>query len=100
MLEQRDDIDAAALQHAAVFETDLIRFQRGELFGDAAILAGKKARANAKGARAETKIETCRLQLRGVDLDLPPNLLALLHHLDFFARQQAELRAEIVGQAK
>ena len=60
---QRDDVDAALLEHGAVFQVDFVHAQRFDPVGHADSFAGKKARPHAVRHVPQSKVQARRLDL-------------------------------------
>ena len=99
MLDKWDHIDAAALQDGAIaVDVDFVAGapEGIEALANGVGLAWQKARAYAVGTRAQAQVEARRLKLLALELAFGLNHLAPRHQLDFFARKQAELGAELI----
>ncbi len=72
-LDERDDVDAALLQHRAVPQVDAVHLEIGEAVGERRGAAGKERGADAVGFGAEAEVEAGGLDLadggRGGDGD-------------------------------
>jgi hypothetical protein len=62
--QQRHDVDAAALQHRALAEVEIVEAVFLDLRAHRRFRPGQEARAHAKSAGAEAKVEARRLKLR------------------------------------
>ena len=67
MLEQRHDVDAAALEHRAVGDVHLVHRQLFEPLLHRRAFPGQEARAHAVGDRSQSQVEACRLKLLLLD---------------------------------
>ena len=65
--EQRDDVDAAPLQHGPIGEVDLVQLQLRDALGDGLARAWQEAGAHAIGDFAQPQIEARRLHLVEVE---------------------------------
>ena len=67
MFDQRDDIDAAFLQHGAVAQVDLVHGEFGQPVGDRSASACEERGADPVGSWPKAQIEAGGLHLTGVD---------------------------------
>ena len=87
-LEQRDDVDAALLEHAAGADVHRVHRELVELGLDRA-LAGQEAGADAVRGRPEAQVEARRLELVVGDRLEREDLLAQHHRAQVLARHDA-----------
>ena len=89
-LHQRNDVDAAGLQHGAADQAELVQLDLGEPVGDQRLRTGQEAGAHAIGDLAEPEIEARRLDLVGIEPLGGPNGAGLGHLLDDLCRQDPD----------
>ena len=97
MLDQLDDIDAAALEHRAVVEIDHVELQLVQLLLDRLVAAGQETRAHAKGLGAEAQVEARRLELALADVLGRAQHVAVHELADLLPRQEAGLAGKLPG---
>ena len=94
VLDELDDVNAAALEHRPVVEVDLVELQLLELLLHGFRPARKEARAHPVRLGAEAQVEARRLELGLAQLLGRPQHVAVHELADFLARQEPGLAGE------